>query len=183
MELNALDDVGSGKGGRKPPLREIKNGILVDSGAGATVADGAQEFPEYELEPSVGSRAGQHYVGPGKERIPNRGQRKVRTRLCSETGPTAGMKFQDASVRRPILSVGESTEADNLRVFDRVESVLLPKGCPGIEQIRKLVKQAKYKMTMQKDRNTFRLPAWVEEPDDTDRSTKPATPFRGQGQP
>ena len=83
------------------------------------------------------------------------------------------MRIQDAKVRRPILSVGESTDADNMVVFDRCESVILPSGAPEIPKIRKLIKAAAKKMTMEKEKNTFKLRAWVERPDDA--------PFMGQG--
>ena len=152
----------------KPNLRELEDGILVDSGAGASVANGSKEFPEFAMEESPGSRAGQCYIGPGgKERLPNTGQRKVRVRLCHPEGPSAGLKFQDADVRRPILSVGESTDlpADNTMVFDRLESVVLERGSPEQLEIRRIIRQAKDKLILERKKNIFELEAWVEEPD------------------
>ena len=176
VELNVVDS------NEKPKLRELEDGILVDSGAGASVANGSKEFPEFALEESPGSRAGQCYIGPGgKERLANKGQRKVRVRLCTPEGPSAGLKFQDADVRRTILSVGDSTSAGNMLCFDEAESVILPKGCPEIEEIRRIIKRAKYKMTMQKHRNIYKLPAWVETDADKSPDKPPKSPFRGQG--
>ena len=117
------------------------------------------------LEASVGSRAGETYIGPKKgESIPNRGQRRVRLRLGEEAGPAVAMCIQDASVRRPILAVSESTDAGNLIVFDKAESVILPKGSPEIEAIRQLVSKAQRKLAMRRQKGIFTLDAWVEPP-------------------
>ena len=144
--------------------RRMKKGILIDSGAAVTCADGDEEFPEYPLEASLASKRGETYIGPGSERIPNRGQRRPRLRLGSATGRLAGITFQDAPVRRPILSVGESTDAGNMMIFDKTESVILPKGAPEIEEIRKLVRNARNKLMMTKERGIYKLDAWVVPP-------------------
>ena len=158
IELNVVDASAT----KKTTIRKITQGVLVDSGAGVTIADGGKEFPEYALEPSDASRAGQTYAGAGAETIRNRGQRKVRIRLGSEGGPAANIKFQDAAVRRPILSVGESTEAGNLILFDQEASVIIPRGSPAIEEIRQIVRKAGNKLSMRKERNIFMMDAWVE---------------------
>ena len=88
----------------------------------------------------------------------------MRLRLGHPGGKIAGLTFQEAEVRRPIVSVGESSGVGNMYIFDRAESALLPKGSPEIEQIRALVQKAKNRITMVKDRNTFHVPAWVEPP-------------------
>ena len=143
--------------------RRIAKGLLVDTGAGATLDNGEENFPEYRLESSPGSRAGQEYAGPGMaDTIKNRGQRRARIRLGSEKGQLTSICFQDAAVRRPILSVGESVEADNLYIFDRLGSAILLNGCPEIIEIRRLVQQAQRKIEMIKDRNTFKVDAFVE---------------------
>ena len=145
--------------------RKLVQGVLVDTGAGVTIADGGEEFPEYELEPSEDSRKGQTYRGPGKTGvIHNRGQRRVRLRLGAEDGQLVGMKFQDAEVRRPILSVNESVRAGQMFVFDEGGSVILPQGCPEQVEIRRLVEQAARKLTMQVERGVHKLDAWVEPP-------------------
>lgn len=96
-------------------------------------------------------------------------------RLGSETGKLAGITFQDAPVRRPILAVGESTDAGNMLIFDKKEPVILPKGAPEIEVIRKIVQQAKQKLAMTKERGTYKLGARVVPPNPTTAS------FRRQG--
>ena len=131
--------------------RQLPQGILIDTGAGVTIADGPNHFPEFKIEPSVASRAGQTYMGPRQEVIHNRGEVKTRLRLGAPEGTAVGMKFQDAKVRRPILSVGESTEVDNSFWFDNQGSFILPKGCPETIAIRKLVQQARQKLAMTKE--------------------------------
>ena len=72
------------------------------------------------------------------------------------------MKFQDASVRRPILSVGDSTAAGNCFWYDDAGSYILPKGSPEIESIRRLIQACPKKIAMRKERNVFQLDAWVD---------------------
>ena len=145
--------------------RRLAKGLLVDTGAGVTIANGADSFPEYPLEPSVGSKSGQEYAGPGeKDIIKNRGQRNIKLRLGSAGGQLAAVRFQDAAVRRPILSVGESTEAGNMYVFDKQGSMILLSGCPEIEEIRRIMGRATMKIGMSKDRNTYQVEAFVEPP-------------------
>ena len=83
-------------------------------------------------------------------------------RLGNADGTRARITFQDAAVRRPILSVGESTSAGNLYVFDDAESALIPKGSPEISEIRKLVQRAKNRLKIQKENNIYRIEAWVD---------------------
>ena len=126
------------------------------------MANGAEEFPEFQLRESSGSKKGQCFVGPGNQKMANQGERQVKLRLGHAGGKMAGLKFQEAKVRRPIVSVGESSGVGNLYIFDQVESAMIPKGSPEIEQIRALVQQAKERITMVKDKNTFTIPAWIE---------------------
>ena len=150
LELNMVGDA-------KNVARKLDQGILVDSGAGVTIADGSRHFPDYALETGIDRT----FVGPGKEVIKNRGQRQPRLRLGREDGPIGKIKFQDAPVRRPILSVGDSTAIGNLVVMDEQGSAIILKGCPEIEMIRKLVKKAANKIPMRKNNNVFQVDAWV----------------------
>ena len=128
-----------------------------------TVADGSLAFPEFPLESSPGSRQGQTFVGPGRDAIENRGERKVHLRLGSEQGRKAGMKFQDTKVRRRILSVGESTGLGNSFWYDQEGSHILPVNCTETKQIREMIRNIKDKLTMRKERNVFVLDAWVDD--------------------
>ena len=50
--------------------------LLVDSGAVDNVAD-PQEFPEYSVKPSEGSRAGMYYIAANKGKIKNQGEQRL----------------------------------------------------------------------------------------------------------
>ena len=54
--------------------------IVVDSGAEESVMD-PEDAPGYAVTESAGSRRGAKYVGPGGERIPNRGQQRIQLML------------------------------------------------------------------------------------------------------
>ena len=166
VDIYVVGDAAPQRGSR---LRKLEQGILVDSGAGATLANGAVEFPEFKLAESEGSARGQTFQGPGggkKDVMKNLGQRQARLRLGQPHGQRGELTFQEVEVRRPILSVGESTEAGNSLWFDDVESVIFPKGSEEQKKIRAIVKAAVKKLTMKKDRKVFKLDAWVELPDE-----------------
>ena len=151
-------------------MRVIQQGVLVDSGAGAKLADGSIEFPEFPLETSEGSLRGQTCQGPGGDAnvVRKLGQRRARLRFGQPLRQQGEVTFQEAKIRRPIMSVGESTEAGNSFWFDEEESVILPRGAKEQAIIRDLVKKAIRKLTMRKDRKVFRLDAWVELPEAED---------------
>ena len=153
----------AGESGSQRAGKKLIHGVLCDTGAGATVADGDLAFPEFPLESSAGSRQGQTFVGPGRDAIENRGERKVHLRLGTEQGRKAGLKFQDAKVRRPILSVGESTGLGNSFWYDQEGSHILPVNCQETRKIRELIRGVKDKLTMRKERNVFVLDAWIDE--------------------
>ena len=79
--------------GLTPSMRRLVEGITVDSGAGASVAHGAQLFPEWELEASSGSKRGLCYIGAGGERMPNEGQRSGK--LLFEGGIVGKSRYQE----------------------------------------------------------------------------------------
>lgn len=136
----------------------------MDSGAGASVADGEKEFPEYERQESAGSKKGQHFLGPGSEKIPNRGQKKIN--LVTTSGIRSKITFQDSPVRRPILAVSDSTKAGNLVAFDQDESVIIPRESPEGQQIRAIIARARRKVTLELEQGVYQIPAWVAPPDE-----------------
>ena len=142
--------------------RRLRQGILTDTGAGASVADGALSFPEFPNHKSPASEAGQSFLGCGQESLQNRGQRHVKLRLGSEQGSLAGLRFQDAAVRRPILSVGDSTSMGNCFWYDQEGSHVIPRGSPKIAQIRHIIQGIKRKINIRKVKNVFQIDDWVE---------------------
>ena len=69
----------------------------MDSGAGDPVAN-PDDFPGCVVTESPGSLAGQVYVGPGNEKIPNEGQFVAPMRL--EDGRYSKSTYQAARVRK-----------------------------------------------------------------------------------
>ena len=145
--------------------QKLAKGVLIDSGAGASVADGDQ-FPGFKREPSEGSRKGQKFVGPGSERISNRGQKRVD--IMTKDGIKSSVMFQDAPVRRPILAVSDSTKAGNMVLFDSDESVIIPRESVEGKAIRDLIKKARRKVKLECDQGVYQLPSWVVTPGNGD---------------
>ena len=160
IDCCAMDDQAPAPAQREG--RRLRQGVLTDTGAGASVADGERVFPECPLEESEGSRSAQKFAGAGSETLANRGQRKVRLRLGAEDGCAAGLKFQDAAVRRPILSVGDSTSRGNCFWYDENGSFIVPKGSPEIAQVRALIAQVRNRIPMRKQNNVFVMDAWMD---------------------
>ena len=175
VELNAVDEpedvqMGDAASGGNRKMRKLPRGILVDSGAGASVADGEKEFPEYAREDSEGSKRGQMFMGPGSEKIPNRGQKKVNVTTAS--GVRSRITFQDSPVRRPILAVSDSTKAGNLVAFDQDESVIIPRDSEEGVKIREIIARARRKVTLELEQGVYQIPAWVAPPDAMVNSSK-----------
>ena len=108
IELNPIIDMSSKPHPKIPGYKQMKQGVLVDSGAGASVADG-DDFPGCVRESSEGSRRGQKFMGPGTEVLMNRGQ--ITVPIVTREAIASKLKFQDAKVRRPILAVKDSCKA------------------------------------------------------------------------
>ena len=154
FELNAVDlDAHIPKAMRG--LREMK-AWTVDSGASQSVAD-PKDLPGAMLEPSPGSIAGQKYVGPGGELIPNEGQLNTIAKL--ENQALAKVKFQAAKVRRPLLAVSSLVDKDNLTLFDK-ESFVIPAHCPEVAEIRRLVANISTNIPLHRDKGVYTMRAW-----------------------
>ena len=150
-------------------LRKIEQGILVDSGAGASVANG-DDFPEFVREPSQGSQKGQHFCGPGKERIPNRGQKAIT--IATQDGTRSKIVMQDADVRRPILAVNDSLKVGNLVLFDQDISAIVDRNTPEGRAIIAACKKASRKVTLEQKNGVFIMPSWVIAPNNDGNNGK-----------
>ena len=166
VDLNAIGKTATG------PRRKLPRGVLIDSWAGASVADG-QDSPEFPKQASAGSRNGQHFAGPGNERIKNRGQFKAQLRTAA--GTRANILFHGAQVRRPILAVSDSTRNGNLLAFDKDESIIIRKDSLEGQAIRRIIKNAQKKIPLDLVGGVYELPVWV----DSDQAE--ASPFARQG--
>jgi hypothetical protein len=134
--------------------------VTVDSGAAHSVANG-DTWPKVSRQESEGSRMGSVYLGPGKERIPNRGQKSLSVKTA-EDGPTRKMTFQDAEVRKPLAAVSGITGKGNVVLFDKRGSFIAPAESPEVEQIRGLIRQVKNRIELEEKRGIYIMPVWVQ---------------------
>ena len=112
---------------------------------------------------------GQQFVGPGGDRIPNKGE-MVPTFLI-ETGALAQVKLQDGEVRKPLLAVSDVNGKGNPCWFDGNKSYVLRKGSPLLQEIRDLIAKVQAKIPMHLKNGTYIMKTWK----------RPARPFTGQG--
>jgi hypothetical protein len=134
--------------------------IVVDSGAAQSVADG-NLWPGIARAESEGSKNGAVYLGPGKERIPNRGQKT----LTVKTGGSSNvrkMTFQDAAIRKPLAAVSGITEKGNVVLFDKKGSFIAPEDAPEVKTIRELIRQVKNRIELEEKKGIYIMPIWVQ---------------------
>ena len=139
----------------RPGYEEVR--VTMDSGAAEPVCN-PETFPDVEVTPSPGSIAGQMYLGPGKEQIPNQGQ--LKPRLVLEDGGTGDFTFQAAAVRKPLMAVSSVNDKGHMVLFDLLGSYVLPASAPEVEQIRALAKKVKGRIAMHRENGIFNLKTW-----------------------
>ena len=142
----------------------------VDSGAAHSVFNG-DDWPSIPLEESRGSKSGQVYVGPGKEKIPNRGQKHLKVRVNGSEA-IRKMTFQDANVRKPLMAVSGCTSRGNLVLFDGEGSFVAPGGNAEAEKIQKLIRQIKGRIGLEEERGVFLMPVWVRTGESSESQTE-----------
>ena len=101
--------------------------VALDSGAGEHVADD-EDAPNYPVEPSAGSKAGQHFIAANNQRIPNRGQMTLSLRGeggNGKRGRDIRTTFQVAKVSRPLWSVGRICDEGFDVKFTKDEALVL----------------------------------------------------------
>jgi len=81
---------------------------VMDSGASESVAPPSL-CPHYDISPSAGSIAGQHYMSAGEELIPNLGQQTLD--IVTDSGNDSQVRYQMAEISRPLNAVSEICDA------------------------------------------------------------------------
>jgi len=171
--VNFGEDVDMGVGWRRMDL-------TVDSGAARSVGNG-EDFPMIPLEGSEGSKIGQIFVGPGKERIPNRGQKHYRGKTKG-SGILTNICLQDAPVRKPLAAVSGITDKDNVVLFDRKGSFIAPANNPEVEEIRRLIRKVKQRIELERSKGVYLMPFWVQVGEDEEnRDAQASSVFTRQG--
>ena len=143
-----------------PPEDELVE-ITVDSGAGESVA-AQKHFPQCPLVDSPGSLAGQKYLGPAGEEIPNQGQ--MMTSMTIEGQREGRFTFQAAPVRKPLLAVSSVNDRGNLVVFDGSDSFIIPGKGPQVAQLRKLIQDMTGKIKLHRKNGVYTMRAWKPKP-------------------
>ena len=158
LDLNPIDDmdVDSDKptgGGWK------RLDVTVDSGAAGSVMDG-EGYPRIPRTESEGSKKGQVYLGPGAERIPNKGEKKFKV-VPIGGHKKMNMTFQDAKVRKPLAAVSGITAKDNIVLFDSQGSFIAPCNSHEVQEIRRLIKDVKDKIKLYEKNGVYLMPIWI----------------------
>ena len=80
-------------------------------------------------------------------------------KVMLEDGPTGKVKFQAAKIRKPLLAVSGVVDKGNLVIFDQ-DSYMIPGDSPEIREIRRLIKQAKAKIPLNRKNGVYTMRAW-----------------------
>jgi hypothetical protein len=145
--------------------------IVVDSGAAQSVADG-NLWPSIARVESEGSRNGAVYLGPGKERIPNKGQKTMNVKTAG-SATVRKMTFQDAAIRKPLAAVSGITEKGNVVLFDKRGSFIAPEDAPEVKTIRELIRQVKNRIELEERKGIYIMPIWVQNPEAAEVFSRP----------
>ena len=136
--------------------------ITMDSGAGLPAAN-PKDFPGCVVTDSPGSLAGQIFVGPGNEKLPNEGQFVAPMRL--DDGRITQSTYQAAQVRKPLMAVSSVNDKGNLVVFDGKGSFIVPGINKGlISQLRALIQKVPDKVPLHRKNGVFHMKAWKLKP-------------------
>jgi hypothetical protein len=157
IDLNVADD-DMDVDGEPKKFRGKRMDATLDSGAGASVMN-PKHAPGYKVEPSPGSIAGQRYVGPGGERIPNEGQLQVGIQLMDAKDKHAC--FQAAQVRKTLLAVSGVCDKEQFCFFDNDGSWICNRNSPEAIAIRKLIAAMKNKIGVERKGGIYVLPMWL----------------------
>ena len=133
----------------KEGYRKVR--VLFDTGAGESVAP-PDEFAEFPVQESEGSRKGWWYESANGEEIQNEGEKVVKT--ITEEFQNRACVFQVAKVTKPLRSAGQVTKAGFLAILDG----------PGCESYL-LHKKTNAKTTLKMDSGVYCLDLRVKDPD------------------
>ena len=120
---------------------------MLDSGAADSVAP-ASLAPWIPIQPSAGSKKGQHYLSASGDRIANEGQKRLE--VVAEDGTMTSTTYQIAEVTRPLCAVSKMCDKDNIVIFTKTGGVVqTPCG---------------KRMPFRRERNVYLLDTWIQEP-------------------
>ena len=102
--------------------------LTLDSGCCDHILDIA-DAPGYQgaLQESAGSKRGQRFVVGTGERVPNRGQIKLRLKSKGDDGVMMSSIFQVAEITRPLMSVSKICDQDLICIFEKTHARIVDK--------------------------------------------------------
>ena len=103
------------------------------------------------------------YLGPGSERLPNKGEKEFKVRMPNARTINR-MTFQDAKVRKPLAAVSGMNDKGNLVLFDKAGSFIIPESCQEVYELRALVKKIQNKIELERRNNVFLMSVMVHKP-------------------
>ena len=124
--------------------------VLFDTGAGESVAP-PEEFAEFPIKESEGSKKGWFYESANGEEIHNEGEKEVKA--FTEEYQNRACIFQIAKVTKPLLSAAQVTRAGFLAVLDG----------PGNESYL-IHKKSKARTALKLENGVYCLDLWVKDP-------------------
>ena len=136
----------SGLKAKLEKILRIRKGLTVDSGAADHVMP-LGWLTWILTTASLGSLRGLHYVSASGNRLPNKGEQKVR--FLTKDGTWASLMFQLAGINKPLVSVSRLIDEGWKVVFDDEESYMLHK-------------KTNRKIVMERTRGVFSIEAFVE---------------------
>ena len=77
------------------------------------------DVPGYVVEASAGSKCGQGFLVGNGERVPNRGQLRLRMKSNGDDGVLMSSIFQVAEITRPLMSVSKICDQDMICIFEK----------------------------------------------------------------
>ena len=100
--------------------------LTLDSGCCDHILDMA-DAPGYAatLHPSDGSKRGQRFIVGNGDRVPNKGQLRLRMKSKGDDGVLMSSIFQVAEITRPLMSVSKICNQDMVCVFEKTHARVL----------------------------------------------------------
>ena len=137
---------------------KVRKGFTIDSGAADHVIP-LGWIAWIIVTASAGSLRGLHYISASGNRLPNKGEQRVR--FLTKEGTWATLLFQVAGINKPLVSVSRLIDEGWRVVFDVDGSYVLHK-------------KTTRKITMNRTRGVFTVEAYVEPEDKKPVFTRPA---------
>ena len=108
---------------------DVEFEVALDSGCTDNVCHEG-DVPGYVLEPSAGSKAGQHFIVGNGQKVPNNGQvnLSLQTDGAEDKRNNISTVFQVAKVSRPLMSVGRLCDAGMDVIFRRSRADVVAPG-------------------------------------------------------